>query len=369
MVVRVVISALLSILFVVSSASAVESRSESTSFSLFEPPSQSPWRIFGGVTFGRESVSGSEYGNSPSGTEFTLSALVSYQLPRWVMDGGLGWMYSSVSGTNSAGNPISIRTRAGFVDSSVRYRLSERWQLGPAVDIAFGTDTGLGPGVSKAAEATVFAGLRGVYEFPAGRLPVRLLAQGLTDVSISERRIYSVMGGIQLGIPIAIHHKEYEEEPIRVSRAAPEREEAHEVRILLDPQRVFFGTNSSVIRPGVEKALRDVGEYLRKNSTGWSVVEISGHADRRGRFKYNLKLSERRARSVLTTLADGGADLSKMSAQGFSYLKPIDPRNNPEGWSRNRRVELVFRDVQRPAALRERLEHLREVTFKEGMPK
>ena len=371
----------ISILFVASLVStggalANESSNERDSSSVFSAPSSSPWRVFGGVTFGREAVSGSEYGESPTGNEFSLSVLLSYQLPRWVTDGGVGWMYSSVAGTNSLGQSIGIRTRAGFVDSSIRYRLGEHWQFGPAVSVAFGTDTGNGPAISRTAEATVYLGGRAVYEIQAGKFPVRILGQGLKDVSISNRQIYTLMAGVQFGVPISIgHEKSYDEDAIAVSSAASERgmssnyREMHEVRIILDPHRVFFGTSSAVIRPEIRKALVDVGAYLHDQSNGWSSAEISGHADNRGRFQYNQKLSELRAKSVLRSLADGGATSTKIGVHGYSYLMPLDRRNTPEGWAKNRRVELVFHDVDDPGTLRARLDRLQELTLKEGLPK
>jgi outer membrane protein OmpA-like peptidoglycan-associated protein len=35
----------------------------------------------------------------------------------------------------------------------------------------------------------------------------------------------------------------------------------------------------------------------------------------------------------------------KTKIQAYSFLKPVDSRNNPIGWAHNRRVEIVLRGV------------------------
>jgi outer membrane protein OmpA-like peptidoglycan-associated protein len=322
------------------------------------PFHNSPWKIFGGVGGGLGSVSGQEYQESPQGAQLLISGLISYQLPRWVFDGGASWMYSKVSGTNAANIPINVQTRSGMLNLSPRYRLSEKWQLGPTYDLAFGTDTGFGPAISQSI-GTSFVGLKAVYEMPYEIFPVRFWMQAATDVSISDRQVYLALVGVQIGIPLGRSRNESVQEKVQWSSAPPARApETQKVQVDLDPQKVFFSTNSGVLKPEVVKILTDIGSYLKANPEEWKSVEVSGHADQRGSYQYNLKLSKRRATSVSKALLNGGVPRSQLSTESLSYSKPMDPRQNRLAWARNRRVELVFNEVKNPEPLIEKLKPL-----------
>lgn len=305
--------------------------------------------LFGGVSGGMGLISGQDYSSSPSGGLVQVNGLVSNETRHWTIDGGLGWMYNSVSGQNASANDIRIRVRAATAEFSPRYRLTERWQLGPAAEIIFGADTGYGPTVGNAI-GTPFVGARAVYELPSQNSPLRFVAQALTDVGLQDRRVSFFTAGVQIGIPIRRHRSESfrpADDEIRATQAAPQSEP---IRLILDPQQVFFGTNSSRLRPDVQNVLEEIGIYLSKNKESFSRVEISGHADHRGSFQYNLKLSRKRAESVRETLLSGGID-KRIQSEGYSWSQPVDPANNAAAWTKNRRVEVAFYDVHDPVAL------------------
>jgi outer membrane protein OmpA-like peptidoglycan-associated protein len=311
------------------------------------------WRIYGGFGTGYGSVSGSEYANSPNGAQYLLNADLVYQLPLWVFDAGVGWFYSGLSGRNQDNARIDIRTRSALMDLSARYRIGERWQLGPVANFAFGTDTAFGPSVSQS-KLTTLLGLKAAYEFPNERFPVRLWSQVSTDVSISDRQAVVALLGIQVGIPLSFSRQE---EPIHVTSSAPITVQG-ELRIALDPQKVFFGTDSAALKPNVHQVLTELGSYLKENPESGAVVEVSGHADQRGRYQYNLKLSKRRSDSVLKAMAAAGMDSSQVKASAHSYSIPLDPGNNKVAWAKNRRVEIRFERVTDATKLQEILSPL-----------
>ena len=80
-------------------------------------------------------------------------------------------------------------------------------------------------------------------------------------------------------------------------------------------------------------------------------VIIEGHTDNVGGYEYNLRLSLRRANSVAAYLFtdEFGAfryadDLKNLlSANGRSFVQPIDSNDTPKGRVQNRRVEFQFR--------------------------
>jgi outer membrane protein OmpA-like peptidoglycan-associated protein len=311
-----------------------------------------PWRIFGGITTGLGKVIGQDYQSAPGGGLIGVDLLGSYEWSRWVADAGIGWMYSSVNGQDSLGREIRIRTRSATAEFSPRYRLGQFWQVGPAVEMLFGADTAFGPSVGNSV-GSAYAGLRVVYETASQSLPLRFLVQGLTDLNVPGRQVNLVTAGFQIGIPIRVardgssmpHHKT---DVLSVSHSAP-------IRLVLDPQKVFFGTNSSKLKEPIQEALGQIGDFLAKHPDQWGRVEVSGHADIRGSYQYNLKLSKKRAQSVQSALSASNQIKSQFSdrvkSEGFSYSKPEDPANNPKAWARNRRVEVVFYDVRDPEEL------------------
>src|SRR4051812_24524018 len=86
---------------------ALESKVDVQEVELKEKKS-SPWHIFGGLASGYGSVSSQEYSGSIGGQQFLVSGLVSYQIPKWVFDGGLSWIYSRVGGLDSQNIPVEI---------------------------------------------------------------------------------------------------------------------------------------------------------------------------------------------------------------------------------------------------------------------
>jgi len=75
------------------------------------------------------------------------------------------------------------------------------------------------------------------------------------------------------------------------------------------------------------------------------IVEISSHTDNLGTEEYNLKLSQKRAESIVKYLISKGIEKERLVAKGYGESKPIAPNtnpdgsDNPEGRQKNRRTE------------------------------
>ena len=69
------------------------------------------------------------------------------------------------------------------------------------------------------------------------------------------------------------------------------------------------------------------------------TLQVQGHTDNVGSFKYNQKLSERRANAVKKYLIDGTHN-PHITAKGFSFSQPIDTNETEAGRANNRRVQL-----------------------------
>jgi len=75
------------------------------------------------------------------------------------------------------------------------------------------------------------------------------------------------------------------------------------------------------------------------------IVELSSHTDSVSSEQFNLRLSQRRAESVVNYLIEKGIDKSRLTPKGYGESNPIAPNSNPdgtdnpEGRALNRRTE------------------------------
>jgi len=103
--------------------------------------------------------------------------------------------------------------------------------------------------------------------------------------------------------------------------------------------RVFFGTNETVLTTASRETLRKQAAWLRKNSK--ITVVLEGHADERGTREYNLALGERRANSAKDYLMTYGISSDRISVLSYGKERPVDSGSNPLAWSKNRRSVTV----------------------------
>lgn len=93
------------------------------------------------------------------------------------------------------------------------------------------------------------------------------------------------------------------------------------------------------------KAAIDTTLYLILIQNPDIIVQISSHTDSKGTDAYNLKLSKKRAQSVVKYLKKRGIDDKRLKSQGYGESRPIAPNqnqdgtDNPTGRQLNRRTE------------------------------
>ncbi len=113
---------------------------------------------------------------------------------------------------------------------------------------------------------------------------------------------------------------------------------------LIIVQPVFFATNRDVILAKSFPVLQSVADALIA-TPAIRKLSIQGHTDDRGKHDYNVDLSARRAKSVLTWLTtNGGIAADRLESQGFGPDKSIADNATPQGREKNRRVEFLILD-------------------------
>ena len=102
-------------------------------------------------------------------------------------------------------------------------------------------------------------------------------------------------------------------------------------------KNIFFDFDKATLRPESYNELDRLVQLLTENPN--IKVEISAHTDSKGSDEYNLKLSQKRAESVVNYLIGKGIPASRLIAKGYGETQPIDTNDTEEGRQNNRRVE------------------------------
>lgn len=103
--------------------------------------------------------------------------------------------------------------------------------------------------------------------------------------------------------------------------------------------RTYFKTGSDELTEGSEQQLKNIVAILKAYPK--AAIRLGGYTDNTGSAEGNLKLSERRANSVLNKLVALGANKAQLSAQGYGQEHPICEANDtPECKAKNRRIDI-----------------------------
>ncbi len=105
-------------------------------------------------------------------------------------------------------------------------------------------------------------------------------------------------------------------------------------RCAIVPTDQMFASDSARIAPGGVEGLR---AFFTANAANGFVIE--GHTDSRASDRYNMALSERRARAVAQVAQEAGARV--YSVRGFGERRPIADNASAQGMAKNRRVEIL----------------------------
>jgi outer membrane protein OmpA-like peptidoglycan-associated protein len=338
------------------------------------PVDQKKFLIFGGLDLGMAlySETGALSDGSRSGFDFGVRGLLAYYLDSWVIDGGLGFLFISASGTSQLNQGLSSSTRTVFLDLSPRYRLDEHWQIGPELQFWTTTDKGLNSNITDTStNNALMAGLQTMYEWGAEK-KYRVGARWNMDLNASDRDLHVIQGFFQMSFsgfgskdktnPYLEEMRESDvdkaedlpdPEPVVVPTPAPEQSAVptqagpqEKMVVTLDVNELPFESDSARLPKYTRDRVQEIGRFLGEHKEDWTSLIVSGHTDEQGNKKYNQKLSKARADTVRQLLGEGGAPLSKIKSVGMGSTRPLDRRHNKEAWAKNRRVELEFKGVK-----------------------
>jgi outer membrane protein OmpA-like peptidoglycan-associated protein len=104
---------------------------------------------------------------------------------------------------------------------------------------------------------------------------------------------------------------------------------------------ILFDLDKATLQPESTNQLQHVVTLLKDNPD--LMLEVQGHTDDQGSDDYNLKLSQRRAETVVAYLGLFDIDTNRLVPKGYGEFKPVMPNTTEEERAKNRRVELVKR--------------------------
>lgn len=85
-------------------------------------------------------------------------------------------------------------------------------------------------------------------------------------------------------------------------------------------ENIFYDFDKATLRPESKEALDGLSQMLRDNPN--ITIEMASHTDRWGSDEYNIKLSERRAKSVVDYLISSGIQADRLQYQGYGKSRP-----------------------------------------------
>jgi outer membrane protein OmpA-like peptidoglycan-associated protein len=102
--------------------------------------------------------------------------------------------------------------------------------------------------------------------------------------------------------------------------------------------QLVFDTGSATLRPESQRQLDNIAALL--TSCPSVRVTIAGYIDNVGAAEPNLRLSRKRAESVVAQLVNKGVSPDRLTAKSYGEEYPIAANSSEEGRSQNRRVAM-----------------------------
>jgi len=109
-------------------------------------------------------------------------------------------------------------------------------------------------------------------------------------------------------------------------------------------QNIYYDFDKADLRPESKSELEKLVKLLTDNPT--IVIQIGSHTDTNGSERYNIKLGDRRAKSVVDYLVQVGIPRERLSAFGYGESTPmIYPEMSDSDEQANRRTEFRIKSM------------------------
>jgi outer membrane protein OmpA-like peptidoglycan-associated protein len=108
---------------------------------------------------------------------------------------------------------------------------------------------------------------------------------------------------------------------------------------------IHFDLDKDFIRPDAAVELAKILEVMQQNPT--LEIDVRSHTDSRQTHRYNIELSNRRAKSTIQWLVTNGIDARRLSGKGYGETQLVNPCADgvsctEEAHQANRRSEFII---------------------------
>jgi chemotaxis protein MotB len=114
--------------------------------------------------------------------------------------------------------------------------------------------------------------------------------------------------------------------------------------VLVLGERIAFNVGEADLLPDFQPTLKQIAEFITSQE-GYRVT-VAGHTDdtpiNNARFKSNWELSAIRAVNVAKFMVSNGIDPHRISTEGYSAYRPLEPNTTDDNKRANRRVEITL---------------------------
>jgi outer membrane protein OmpA-like peptidoglycan-associated protein len=152
----------------------------------------------------------------------------------------------------------------------------------------------------------------------------------------------AIIGAAVGGATGAVIGREMDKQAEEIRKNVPDArvERVGEGIVVEFSSNILFGFDRTDLSPEARANLDKLVTVL--NTYPDTDIEIQGHTDSRGSESYNQTLSERRATTVSSYLANNGINRNRLNIRGFGEEVPKYDNETEEGRAQNRRVEFLI---------------------------
>lgn len=136
--------------------------------------------------------------------------------------------------------------------------------------------------------------------------------------------------------------------PIQLSTAVKKVTVGDDLRGAFGIDIIYFDLDKWNIRPDAALELAKILDVMEQNPT--MTIDIRSHTDSRQTFKYNERLSDRRAKSTREWLIKNGIDATRLTAKGYGESQLVNKcadgvECSEDEHQRNRRSEFIITNL------------------------
>ena len=281
-----------------------------------------------------------------SGYHLDGKLLLSYHLPKALLEIGGGWFYNQISNSK-----YTITTTSGFLEANALYKNSSRVMTGLTSQVLMGVDSSFSE-YSYPSSAEPFLGVMASYTPKAysGLKKMRFDFRVMRSLMAEDRAVYLTGLGITFSFPFDSSPTRkviVEKKQIITNKVQFEKIGKHSLRSTFNSETgMYFKSGSAEANQKMYRYLLRLAHFLKKFSKEWKRISVHGHTDDVGDYQYNKNLSLQRANTVKNILVQEGVSANRIKIYGHGPDYPQVRAKTKEARSKNRRVEIRYRGLR-----------------------